>query len=97
MELGFKGVRVNALFPGGVNTAMSNSANRSVEELNKHFCGQPIQRIAEATEIANASLFLASDDASYICGAELAVDGGLTLGKYSDHRPGAPVSPAASI
>jgi 3alpha(or 20beta)-hydroxysteroid dehydrogenase len=97
MELGCKGVRVNAVFPGGVNTAMSNSTNKPGEELDKHFLGQPIQRIAEPEEIARASLFLASDDASYLCGAELAVDGGLTLGKYSDSRPGAPNSPGTSL
>jgi 3alpha(or 20beta)-hydroxysteroid dehydrogenase len=90
MELGHKGVRVNAVFPGGINTAMGNVTNESVEELAKYYQGQPIRRIGEPEEVARASLFLASDDASYLCGSELAVDGGMTLGVYQTFLPGAP-------
>lgn len=39
-------------------------------------------------EIARTSLFLVSDDASYLCGAEIAVDGGMTVGNYTDYTPG---------
>ncbi|WP_313805931.1 SDR family NAD(P)-dependent oxidoreductase [Sphingobium sp.] len=90
MELGHKGVRVNALFPGGINTVMGNVTNEEVSELAKYYVGQPIQRIGEPEEVARTSLFLASDDASYICGAELAVDGGMTVGVYTPFLPGAP-------
>jgi len=90
MELGLKGVRVNAIFPGGVNTPMGNITNERPEELNKYYQRQPIRRIGEPEEIARTSLFLASDDASYICGAEVAVDGGMTMGAYNDFLPGAP-------
>jgi 3alpha(or 20beta)-hydroxysteroid dehydrogenase len=90
MELGPKGVRVNAVFPGGINTAMGNVTNEEVSELAKYYVGQPIQRIGEPEEVARTSLFLASDDASYICGAEIAVDGGMTVGVYTPFLPGAP-------
>lgn len=90
MELGHKGIRVNAVFPGGVNTDMGNITKEPVEELAKYYQDQPIQRIAEPEEIARASLFLVSDDASYMCGAELAVDGGMTLGTFNSFLPGAP-------
>jgi len=90
MELGHKGVRVNAVFPGGVNTPMGNVTNEPPSELNKYYQGQPIQRIGEPAEIARVNLFLASDDAAYLCGAEIAVDGGMTLGPYQSFLPGAP-------
>ncbi|MEO0030423.1 MAG: hypothetical protein RIS94_181 [Pseudomonadota bacterium] len=90
MELGHKGVRVNAVFPGGINTVMGNVTNEDAAELNKYYVGQPIARIGEPDEVARTSLFLASDDASYVCGAEITVDGGMTLGVYTPFLPGAP-------
>jgi 3alpha(or 20beta)-hydroxysteroid dehydrogenase len=87
MELGPHGVRVNAVFPGGVNTRMGNVTGEPTEELVKYYQGQPIKRIAEPEEIARVSLFLASDDASYLCGAEIAADGGMTLGVFNDFLP----------
>jgi 3alpha(or 20beta)-hydroxysteroid dehydrogenase len=92
MELGHKGVRVNAVFPGGINTVMGNVTNEEASELAKYYVGQPIARIGEPEEVAAASLFLSSDDASYMCGAELAVDGGQTLGVFTPFLPGAPTS-----
>lgn len=92
MELGHKGVRVNAVFPGGINTAMGNITNDKPEDLKQYYVGQTIQRIGEPEEVARASLFLASDDASYMAGAELAVDGGQTLGVFTPFLPGAPNS-----
>ncbi|MET0546944.1 MAG: glucose 1-dehydrogenase [Caulobacterales bacterium] len=90
MELGPRGIRVNAIFPGGVNTPMGNLGNEPVADLAKYFVNQPIARIGEPEEIARASLFLVSDDSSYIHGAELAVDGGRTTGEYDSHLPGFP-------
>lgn len=90
LEFGHLGVRVNSIFPGGTNTAMANVLGVAESEMNSHFKGQPIQRIGRPSEIAAATLFLASDDASYMCGAELAVDGGLLLGPYNPALPGAP-------
>ena len=69
---------------------MGNITNERPDELNKYYQRQPIRRIGEPEEIARTSLFLASDDASYICGAEVAVDGGMTMGVYNDFLPGAP-------
>jgi 3alpha(or 20beta)-hydroxysteroid dehydrogenase len=90
MELGFQGVRVNSIHPGGINTAMGNPMGSSVPEANRAYTGQPIQRIGAPEEVARTTLFLASDEASYICGAEIAVDGGMTIGRYLDVLPGAP-------
>lgn len=89
-ELGQSGIRVNSIHPGGVNTPMGNSAGRPEEEINALFKRLPLGRIGKPEEIANASLFLASDEATYISGAELAVDGGWTAGTYLPMLPGAP-------
>jgi 3alpha(or 20beta)-hydroxysteroid dehydrogenase len=90
MELGHKGVRVNSVHPGGVDTIMSNFDNSSREEINAKYGNVPLQRIGGPEEIAAASLFLASDDSSYMNGAELVVDGGMIVGAYYDGMPGAP-------
>ena len=68
-------IRVNALCPGPIaHTQMSDAHDPAyVETLRSNV---PLQRLGEPIEVARAMLFLASDDASYITGAELAVDGG---------------------
>jgi 3alpha(or 20beta)-hydroxysteroid dehydrogenase len=90
MELGHQGVRVNSVHPGGVNTIMSNPSFSPREKINKNYTNIPLQRIAEPEEVACATLFLASDEASYLCGAEIAVDGGMLVGQYYEGLPGAP-------
>ena len=69
-----KGIRVNCLCPGTTDTPFFTNRDFS------RFEGQiPMGRVAMPEEIAKAALFLVSDDASYISGAILAVDGGLSL------------------
>jgi 3alpha(or 20beta)-hydroxysteroid dehydrogenase len=87
MEFGRFGVRVNSVHPGGVNTIMGNPAQmKELETVPYRF--QPIARIGESSEIAEAVLFLASDAASYITGTELVVDGGTTTGRLEPGLPG---------
>jgi 3alpha(or 20beta)-hydroxysteroid dehydrogenase len=90
MELGHKGIRVNSVHPGGVDTVMSNHDARPRHEVDKAYGEVPLQRIGGPEEVAAASLFLASDEASYMNGAELVVDGGMTVGSYYHGFPGAP-------
>ncbi len=90
MEYGHQGVRVNSVHPGGVDTAMGNPYGESREQVNKRYTMVPLQRVADPIEIARTSLFLASDDSSYLCGAEIAVDGGMLTGQYYVGFPGAP-------
>ncbi len=66
-----KGVRINCLCPGVTETPLFT--NRDFSRFNKAI---PMGRVAQPIEIAKAALFLVSDDASYISGAVLAVDGG---------------------
>jgi 3alpha(or 20beta)-hydroxysteroid dehydrogenase len=90
LELGPAGIRVCTLIPGGVNTPMNNPAGTPSADLNRGYSHVPLQRIGEPIEIARAALFLASDDASYISGCELMVDGGDAAGYYQPGLPGAP-------
>jgi NAD(P)-dependent dehydrogenase (short-subunit alcohol dehydrogenase family) len=75
------GVRVNAICPGLIETGMTKPIFDYARSTNKtHKVGQlnPLLRAGQPEEIAGAALFLASDDASYVNGQFLAVDGGLT-------------------
>ncbi len=70
-------IRVNAVAPSNVMTDMTKSAG---PDLIKQFRQEtPLKRIAEPEELAKAILFLASDDASYVTGQTLVVDGGYSL------------------
>ena len=71
------GVRVNSVHPGFMPPMMNQPAY-SEEEERLVITGTPMRRRGRQDEVANAVLFLASDEASYITGAELAVDGGYT-------------------
>lgn len=75
-EYGGKGIRVNAVFPGVIETPMVAGLQESEQALAQINALTPMGRLGQPEEVANAILFLASDDASYITGAELAIDGG---------------------
>lgn len=90
MEFGPLCIRVNSIHPGGVDTPMSNPTGIGRAVLDGYMAHVPLQRIAGPEEIARASLFLASDEASYVNGAELTVDGGWIAGDYGSSQPGAP-------
>lgn len=90
MEYGHRCVRVNSVHPGGVDTAMGNPYSEARDEVNKRYQMVPLQRVGDADEVARVSAFLASDAASYLCGAEIAVDGGMLTGQYYVGFPGAP-------
>ncbi|TXH05828.1 MAG: glucose 1-dehydrogenase [Nevskiaceae bacterium] len=90
MEFGHKGVRVNSVHPGGIDTAMGNPYAQEKAEVNKRYTMVPLQRVGEPEEVARTSLFLASNESSYLCGAEIAVDGGMLTGQYYVGFPGAP-------
>ena len=71
-------IRVNALSPGPLRTEMLMSFLDTPEKKQRRLVHVPMGRFGEADEMASAALFLASDDASYMTGANLQVDGGLT-------------------
>ncbi|MCE2530046.1 MAG: glucose 1-dehydrogenase [Acidimicrobiia bacterium] len=71
-------IRVNALSPGPLHTELLMSYLDTEEKRRRRLVHVPMGRFGEAAEVAAAALFLASDDSSYITGANLAVDGGIT-------------------
>lgn len=81
-ELVSKGIRVNTLSPGPVLTPILNKAGLADDAVQEMISGliqeNPMKRIGKPEELAKAAVFLASDDSSYILGAEIIVDGGLT-------------------
>jgi len=73
-----EGIRVNALSPGPLQTEMLMSLLDTEEKRRRRLVHVPMGRFGQAGEMANAALFLASDESSYMTGANLLVDGGLT-------------------
>ena len=74
-ELAPRGIRVNVLAPGPTDTAMFASASAEVRETLTRLI--PLGRMGRADEVASAALFFASDESSFVTGAELPVDGGM--------------------
>ena len=89
-ELGEHNIRVNCICPGGIATPIfgksmglsAEEADRTVEPMAEVLGqAQPIARSGRPADIAHAALWLCSDDASFVTGHPLVVDGGLTLGR----------------
>jgi NAD(P)-dependent dehydrogenase (short-subunit alcohol dehydrogenase family) len=77
LEYARLGVRINALCPGFVRTPMTDAMDDESKEAIR--AAQPVGRVAEAHEIAEAVLWLFSDRAAFVAGASLVVDGGFTI------------------
>ena len=73
-----EGIRVNALSPGPLQTEMLMSFLDTEEKRQRRLVHVPMGRFGQASEMADAALFLASDESSYMTGGNLLVDGGLT-------------------
>jgi NAD(P)-dependent dehydrogenase (short-subunit alcohol dehydrogenase family) len=81
LDLKDRKIRVNALSPGPIDTPGLTSLAQNEEEKRQIYAGLasqvPLGRVGQPEEIAKAAVFLASDDASYVAGIELFVDGGM--------------------
>jgi len=79
LEWGPLGLRVNSLAPGFIDAGMSNSTYADPRIRAERSAGVPVQRLGLAEDIAAATMFLASDEAAYIHGHHLVVDGGVSV------------------
>lgn len=87
IQLAKFGIRVNSVLPGWVHTPFTNNIYRVETEREWRAERVPLGRWGKPEEIANGICFLASDEASYITGAELLIDGGVTAGFKGNTTP----------
>ena len=87
LALADHGIRVNAIAPGTIATELAISATAQPDVLEKTLSRIPAGRLGEPDEIASVACFLASDDASYMTGQTIFVDGGRTALSIVTQRP----------
>jgi len=78
-EFAPKKIRINSICPGAIQTPINKSAWDTPQALNSLLTLIPYQRIGQPEDIGNTAVWLCSDDADYITGASIFVDGGMTL------------------
>jgi 3alpha(or 20beta)-hydroxysteroid dehydrogenase len=80
LELGRLGIRVNAICPGGIDTAMARGDDFEKVDTGGVLAALPLARIGRPDEVANLAVFLASDESSYCTGSDFVIDGGMLAG-----------------
>jgi NAD(P)-dependent dehydrogenase (short-subunit alcohol dehydrogenase family) len=83
------GVRVNALGPGSIDTDIMSTITDNPKALHTVLSRIPMTRLGRPEEVAGAAVFLASEDASYVTGQTVFVDGGRLALNYTVEVPGA--------
>jgi NAD(P)-dependent dehydrogenase (short-subunit alcohol dehydrogenase family) len=77
-QLAPHGITVNAICPGWIRTAMTTDTQHDPERYARVLAAHPLGRLGEPEDVAGAAFFLASDDAAWVTGIALPVDGGYT-------------------
>ncbi len=80
LEMGKYGIRVNSVHPGGIYTDMHGKDFMTVEQANESYKDLAIPRVGLPQEVAQVTLFLATDEASYCSGSEFKAEGGWSAG-----------------
>jgi 3alpha(or 20beta)-hydroxysteroid dehydrogenase len=80
IEFGPYGIRVNAVCPGGIDTAMTRLPEFEGVDSSQFYAHLPIPRVGRPDEVASMMVFLASDESSYCTGTEFVIDGGSLAG-----------------
>jgi 3alpha(or 20beta)-hydroxysteroid dehydrogenase len=80
LELAPWRIRVNAVLPGAVDTAMAIGSRLPPEEKAARYANQPVPRIGRTDEVASLVLYLVSDEAAFVTGADFVIDGGSIAG-----------------
>ena len=80
LEYGPLGIRVNAVCPGVIRTPMLDGFNANEDMMKALARAHPLNRLGEPAEVGRLVRFLASDDASFITGQAIAIDGGMSAG-----------------
>ncbi|MDP3062361.1 MAG: glucose 1-dehydrogenase [Chloroflexota bacterium] len=78
IQLARYGIRANSIHPGGVETVMTNFGGTDPEARKRSIAAHPLGRLGQPEDIAYGALYLASDEASWVTGSELVIDGGYT-------------------
>lgn len=89
VEYARRGIRANALCPGPIETPLLAELLADPHQRARRLVHIPMGRLGRAEELARAALFLASDDSSFMTGAALVVDGGITAAYVTPEDPGA--------
>jgi NAD(P)-dependent dehydrogenase (short-subunit alcohol dehydrogenase family) len=84
LDYAARGIRVNCICPGFTRTPLTEKLFQDPEREAAFTALHPLGRLGEAEDIANAALFLASEEAAWITGVALPVDGGFAAGHYAD-------------
>ena len=89
VEYAKKGIKINSISPGWVSTQFNidqfNQSPDPVAAKKEAEMSSAINRLADPEEIANAALFMASDECNYMVGANLVIDGGLTIRMWDNN------------
>ena len=87
MQLADKNIRVNVIMPGWVHTPFTDYLYRDKIQSEHRLSQVPLKRWGKPNDIAAAILFLSSDDASYMTGSQMLIDGGVTAGRMRITNP----------
>lgn len=87
LELADRGIRVNSVCPGSIETAITDGPGFGDTDVAAYVASIPMRRRGHADEVARTIAFLAGDEASYVTGTDLLVDGGTAAGRTTPRKP----------